>query len=1618
MISTNFIAEQQEELDYKLAEVQTMKDQLALMDVSIDRYDTIIGNIDKQIIPLVKEINDSIDVVKTAYDNRITAGCKSDLYWEVTSTKSYFSFFPSVPIVETVYTCKKNPNVRVDYGYYGAKYYRRPQNQDYGSNIVREFLGTIGSGSTTLVVLGIDGTTELLVGDDIVDNIDNPVIFVSNNLPTIVGFGTTSIARITTDFGGSVSFGSTIIANVGVGTTIGINAGDSITLAGILDTGTTIVGFGTTTIIVNNVWDTTTGSFITTDATTDSLIISLPAVGTGTTIFKVGPLDTYPTLILDAESISSGTNTNFTNIRTTQTDTMSFDYSNNPIDPVTVGILNCNTISVGHKLVRVNDGSPIGPFQWQEVMTAEFAGKPDSQLNESEQYLRETYPEPACGAGYARYYPGNNQWPIKNTFIYGFGGYPPLSSNFAYAQEGDTITVGSGLTSLFGIGYKNVSSINPSAGVCNPLDAAITAAEANRDAIIARNLPKIDSLITASNPLRDIRNTMESRAFAMLQGRVYGDVEINKLNQNLSILKSTDYSPFELLSYSCVPQGTSPSGGGGVVSLLNYIEYNIPTARQELIRTSPVDWEGLSSLQLPAITDNTLLTNSDVDNTLQQWMSSYPTVSVDVMGQTVQNRPQKIARLFDDGLKPIIGISCGIHGNEIESLRGWITALEWLITSTNAIAVEVRNSLTIYFVPLFNPDGTSLNQRNNANNVNLNRNWPYFFDSVLDPDKGSAGLSEPETNNFATYMLAASRAQRSIGWVDVHDWSSQTTFGLLHEKIYHTPDTVQFARSMYNHSNALLKLQNYSAINGPVTLREYMMNRKAYLVSWVINNAQPGCWGGLIEFPESESVSLSASVAQDFMMSFALAGLQQTGSSVQGKIIESSTYTSTVNNNANLQAWSSTEPRPQFFSGTGVSLTQVFDASIDRNVVEIERPNTIELQVARAEAAYTVVPQTDGRPVLYLIGGKTLLDSRITSVLYLNTVSRQVSELSAFPIAANYMAATNDGTNIYVSGGFSTTYVDAIYKSSGTGLSVTFSTFLASMSVYTTGIQRHSMDYWPASNYLIISGGRDSVNYKTGIYAVDTASGYIWRIGNFITARGWHTTTVYNNSLYAFGGWTGGTVLLSAEKLTLTDNKVATGTDGAIASVNQFSSSQYVFTTGDVGRTITIQQSSNKGEYTIASFINSTTVTVSPAPPANNTTGHAFVLSTAPSTASAITSLPATRHRQQIVQDGAIAYLFGGMPTSTTWSSSLYKYDMSSNTVTTVSYTMDEFLDEESGVVTSLETPTLASTAGYYDYSSNSVVIAGGFDELSLARKDIYEIDLGDAICFNWLYELEAYGFMRMTQVFSNQKAMLVAAIKNMTAINNTKAPYVRITALIGPLNSPTRKVRTWYQVPSTSEYDVFMMPLQLEAGETEFRCYIRHYTAGTTIRVASFQLLEGEEKLTFPLPLDYIKTPDIYNVTLVDPLSFSTSSRFLAKGSMMPLVNVNIVVTEIPLITFYGISDELLFTLSYTSTSDGSTNYAATGKGTLKLIDAINSTTESRTSFEINGNRLAGKEIRYDVISWQIEKTASTNNLMLSWYGEIISFSLAAMPPTKELKRIAFSNGIFSSISGYSQTV
>ena len=260
MISTNFVADLKEELEQRKAEAEMIKDQLKLYDVRIDQYDSIIENMDKSILPLVDQINVAISSVKTAYDNRISAGCKSDLIWVLTASNTYEVGLSSSYSTKT-YVAKKNTAVQVNYSKYGVKYYRRPQNQDYGSNIVLEFVGSAGYGATNLAVTSAGSTNSIVLGDTITDSIDNPSLYNSANLPDVVGFGVSSIIKESVDFGGTVAFGSTIIVHTGIGSTVGINTGDSIEKTGVLTPGTTVVGFSTGSYTIE-VWDYSSGSFI------------------------------------------------------------------------------------------------------------------------------------------------------------------------------------------------------------------------------------------------------------------------------------------------------------------------------------------------------------------------------------------------------------------------------------------------------------------------------------------------------------------------------------------------------------------------------------------------------------------------------------------------------------------------------------------------------------------------------------------------------------------------------------------------------------------------------------------------------------------------------------------------------------------------------------------------------------------------------------------------------------------------------------------------------------------------------------------------------------------------------------------------------------------------------------------------------------------------------------------------------------------------------------------------------------------------------------------------------------------------------------------------------------
>lgn len=124
------------------------------------------------------------------------------------------------------------------------------------------------------------------------------------------------------------------------------------------------------------------------------------------------------------------------------------------------------------------------------------------------------------------------------------------------------------------------------------------------------------------------------------------------------------------------------------------------------------------------------------------------------LGSSVQGR-SITAYKFGNGSSSVIFVGA-THGDEKSSayiLQSWIDYLE-----TNPGTIPSHRSITI--IPILNPDGYAANTRTNANNVDLNRNFPSnnWKQSVVMPDKstnpnggGNAPLSEPESRALASY---------------------------------------------------------------------------------------------------------------------------------------------------------------------------------------------------------------------------------------------------------------------------------------------------------------------------------------------------------------------------------------------------------------------------------------------------------------------------------------------------------------------------------------------------------------------------------------------------------------------------------------------------------------------------------------------------------------------------------------------------------------------------------------------------------------------------------------------------------------------------------------------------
>lgn len=129
------------------------------------------------------------------------------------------------------------------------------------------------------------------------------------------------------------------------------------------------------------------------------------------------------------------------------------------------------------------------------------------------------------------------------------------------------------------------------------------------------------------------------------------------------------------------------------------------------------------------------------------------------IGQSVQERPiwmleiANLATQANDTARPGFYLDAAHHGNEIQATEVAVRLANFLVTNygSNETVTRWVDQFNIYINPVLNPDGNVLNQRRNANNVDLNRNYPFEW-CVRATACGSGPASEPETQANVAFM--------------------------------------------------------------------------------------------------------------------------------------------------------------------------------------------------------------------------------------------------------------------------------------------------------------------------------------------------------------------------------------------------------------------------------------------------------------------------------------------------------------------------------------------------------------------------------------------------------------------------------------------------------------------------------------------------------------------------------------------------------------------------------------------------------------------------------------------------------------------------------------------------
>ena len=447
------ITDIQAKISVKKEEIAWMGDNIVLLDTKKEKWDNAILRVDAHISKEIEAVNTTIIDVAQAYEDRITAGCRTDMFWRVVGytqgggnqgnetiwtvecTKinhigygdtenvghtTSLTFYDSASGIGT-YPLDTKYGFVVDF-FHGIKTFDEPWTKDIGDTTVGSFIGTVGTGSTILTIMqpNSQGLGEGFEVGQLLTCEKDGIISGTHN--TIYGFGTAVVD-----------------------------------LTGISTVGTATTMTEVTTIIL----DTLTVGFA-----------------------SVPPAGEYVTFTVSDDPVSISTYSDY-----------KIPWAKNPMSPQTIGIMGSGPLGVGTFVQYDNTGISSNTQSWRpENRTDNLPSKVQNKLDDDEKVE-----PPQVGAGRIYYRVGFDACPILDGI---FGDGDP-------AEEGDVITI---LTTFFGTTlYQDLpacsaeeANLSSKVGIRNSKESAFSS-----------DVGTFNGIVSAGNALRIERNSYEQQIWGI-----------------------------------------------------------------------------------------------------------------------------------------------------------------------------------------------------------------------------------------------------------------------------------------------------------------------------------------------------------------------------------------------------------------------------------------------------------------------------------------------------------------------------------------------------------------------------------------------------------------------------------------------------------------------------------------------------------------------------------------------------------------------------------------------------------------------------------------------------------------------------------------------------------------------------------------------------------------------------------------------------------------------------------------------------------------------------------------------------------------------------------------------